>query len=164
MAMFCTKCGSELKIDGNFCGGCGAAVAQPGGVSVESVLVDHGKVSIKWQKTFDLIAKAGGREGRWMFPWTGQLTFFERSRLHSVSAFLLGPVYYLAKGMWRQAISYTGVFTAVTAAITYAGGVMGIKESLDTNLMEAVLFGVVLQQRAKYDYYRKCVLGYNGWW
>jgi hypothetical protein len=165
MASFCTKCGSELKIDGNFCGGCGAAVS-PGSASVQSGLHHQHQISTGWQRAFDLIVRSGGREAGWSFPYFsyGKLAWFERIRLSSAWALIFGPFYYLAKGMWRQAISYTAVFTAVTLAITYACGIAGIRGTPNTNLMEAIAFDVFLQQRAKFDYYRKCVLGYNGWW
>ena len=86
MAMFCTKCGSELRINSKFCGDCGGAVVPKGtGGNVQLVLLRKG-VSNGWQKTFDLIEKAAaGQEPGWFVPYLiyGRLTFFERIRVAS---------------------------------------------------------------------------------
>ncbi len=79
----------------------------------------------------------------------------------NILAFLFGPFYYLAKGMWRKAIS---LFTVCVLAATILELVL---QSLGFAVLgKAVGYGIaaIFAVRANIDYYKKMVLKDNGWW
>ncbi|MCU1717798.1 DUF2628 domain-containing protein [Pseudomonas sp. 5P_3.1_Bac2] len=116
-------------------------------------------VSARWKKRFRGIHLAGGPK----MPHFKQLTFAQRWQIgtFNVLAFLFGPFYYLAKGMWRKALS----LFVVCVSIAFAGSLL-----LDylgyAQLGRALGYGVaaVFAVRANIDYYKKCLLNDNGWW
>lgn len=99
-------------------------------------------VSSGWKHRFFKIEKAGGR---------GMAGGF------NILGLLLGPFYYLAKGMWRKALSLT-LACALALALIELAGFVRVSEVL------SYVAGVVFAIRANGDYYRKMVLGENGWW
>jgi hypothetical protein len=121
---------------------------------------DHGAkiasldVSSSWKHRFYLLEKAGGpRMGK-----LGKLPLRDRMAAgFNILGFLLGPVYYLAKGMWRKALSLFALCALALAVIDVAGFVR-VSEVLSYGI------GAVFAVRANADYYKKMVLGENGWW
>lgn len=84
-----------------------------------------------------------------------------RSFQFNVLAFLFGPLYYVAKGMWRKGISLFIVCVAAVIAIEFFLAAIGFGR-----MGKALSYGVaaVYAVRANIDYYRKMVLGENGRW
>lgn len=112
-------------------------------------------MSDKWKERFRLIEKAGGPK----LPYFKQLSFSERMKLNFnvfayFMAWLLGPVYYLCKGLWKQAISYF----AITLLCIFIFDAMGWRlRGISTGM------AVVYSLRANVSYYRKKVLGELPW-
>jgi hypothetical protein len=116
-------------------------------------------VSAKWKERFLAIAHAGGPK----LPHFKQLPKTERRKAMglNVLAFLFGPFYYLAKGMWKRGLVY---FALGAVAIVIVGllleyfGFGALARSLHFGL--AAVYGL----RANIDFYKKTVEGDNGWW
>jgi len=77
---------------------------------VDDIEEDHSDASIealpvseKWRERFKAIAHAGGVK----FPNLKDLPKNERRKAYgfNVLAFLFGPVYYIAKGMWKKGLA-----------------------------------------------------------
>ena len=115
-------------------------------------------VSDSWKAKFQLIEKAGGVK----LPDAKALSSGERMKvMFNVLAFLFGPFYYLAKGMWKKAISLFVVCVAAVVLIELLLEMVGYGQ-----LGKALTYGsaAVFAIRANIDYYKKMVLGQNGWW
>lgn len=115
-------------------------------------------VSDAWKQKFLLLEKAGGpKQSNFKALSSG-----ERLKIgFNIVAFLFGPLYYLAKGMWRKALTLFGVCVAVLVVIGFALDLAGMSRVADAlGYGVAAVFGV----RANIDYYKKMVLGDNGWW
>ena len=128
--------------------------------NADLVDIDGLPVSEKWKEKFRLFRKAGAPK----FSRLKELPAEERKRASfgfNVLAFLFGPFYYIAKGMWRRGLSLLVVCISAVAAIEALLGLMGW-----TMLGHALGYGIaaVYAVRANIDYYRKMVLGDNGWW
>jgi hypothetical protein len=116
-------------------------------------------VSAKWQTRFRAIQRAGGAQ----MPDLKQLSAAERRAAVSfnILAFLFGPIYYACKGMWKKAL---------TLFLACAVVVIGLGLVLDhfgyEKIANAMGYGVgaLFAVRANIDYYKKMVLGDNGWW
>jgi hypothetical protein len=105
-----------------------------------------------------LIEKAGGPK----VPEHKQLRIGERLRvMFNLWALIFGPFYYLAKGMWRKAITIFSPGLALLILIT----IVAPDGELDS-IMSAVNSATVatFTLRANISYYRKMVWGDNGWW
>jgi hypothetical protein len=120
--------------------------------------IDGLPVSASWKSKFKLIRKAGGPR----LPDFGQLPMGERMKMHfNILAGLFGPFYYIGKGMWRKGMA---LFALCFSAILVLGAVLdmlgygGISKGLGYGA--AAVYAV----RANLDYYKKMVLGDNGWW
>jgi len=123
-----------------------------------AVDIDALDVSPTWKTRFRLIQEAGGPA----MPGARSLSFGDRTRvMFNILAFLFGPLYYLAKGLWRKAIVFFvgGVIllTALSLLLEFVG-LSGADRALGTSF--AVLFAI----RANIDYYKRIVLNDNGWW
>ena len=110
-------------------------------------------VSDAWKRKFRLIEKAGGPD----FPQARDLSFGERRAIgFNFLAFLFGPFYFLAKGLWRPAIAYSmlAVVLGVILELVSKG-----------KLSHGVGYGfaAVYAMRANVVYYRKMVLGETPW-
>lgn len=129
-------------------------VAEPG----RNADIDALPVSDSWKQKFRLIQKAGGPKQ----PNLKSLSSGERMKIvFNIVAFLFGPIYYLVKGMWKKALS---LFGASLAAIVVLGTILellGFPKLADALGYGAAAFFAV---RANIDYYKKMVLGDNGWW
>lgn len=115
-------------------------------------------VSDSWKLKLRLIRKAGGPK----MPNLKALSSGERFKISfNFLAFLFGPFYYMAKGMWKKGLS---LFVACVVGVVALGvalelaGFARLANSLGYGV--AALFAV----RASVDYYKKTVLGENGWW
>ena len=108
--------------------------------------IDRLPVSGAWKLKFLLMRRAGG----------------ERMKLGSnVLAFLFGPLYYVAKGMWRKAIvlfAACAVAFIVLSLLMDIAGLGGFRSALGYGV------AAVFSTRANIDYYKKMVLKQNGWW
>ncbi|WP_411882319.1 DUF2628 domain-containing protein [Polaromonas sp. YR568] len=115
-------------------------------------------VSDSWKARFQLIEKAGGVK----LPDAKALGSGERMKvMFNVLAFLFGPIYYLAKGMWKKAIALFVVCVAVVVLIQLLLEITGYAQ-----FGKPLGYGVaaVFAIRANIDYYKRMVLGQNGWW
>lgn len=109
-----------------------------------------------WKKKFELIEKAGGPKQ----PNARALTAAERYNINfNFWGLLFGPFYYFAKGMWKKALVLWILTIVVIVIISMLLAAMGIPD-------QALGFagGVIFAVRANIDYYKKVVLGDNGWW
>jgi hypothetical protein len=115
-------------------------------------------VSDKWKEKFRLLEKAGGPRQ----PRMKDLSSGERFKIgFNILAFLFGPFYYTAKGMWRKGLSLFGACFAALLAIGLVLDLVGLgKFGNALGYGAAAVFAV----RANIDYYKKMVLGDNGWW
>jgi len=115
-------------------------------------------VSEAWKHKFRLIDKAGGPK----LPKLKELTGGERSKIgFGFLAFLFGPVYYLVKGMWKKALTLFAIGVALVVVLTVVMDLAGFGQYTKA-LGYAV--GAIFAVRANIDYYKKMVLGDNGWW
>jgi hypothetical protein len=122
--------------------------------------IDRLPVSEKWKEKFRLFRKAGAPK----FSRLKDLPPEERKRASfgfNILAFLFGPFYYLAKGMWRRGVTLLVVCIAVVAGLEILFAAVGWHR-----LGNALGYGIaaVYAVRANIDYYKKMVLGDNGWW
>lgn len=111
------------------------------------------QVSESWKRKFRLIEKAGGPD----LPHFRDLPFGERFSLtFNVLALILGPFYYLTKGLWRQALFYFIIAVALILLLN-AVGLGSFSRSIGYGL------GVAYSFRANISYYKKIVLGDAPW-
>jgi hypothetical protein len=115
-------------------------------------------VSDSWKRRFQAIAQAGGPR----LPAFKSLSAAERRQAmaFNILAFLFGPLYYLAKGMWRRALSYTLLALGAVTLI-----IMGLDAVGYGDFARFLAYGVagVFAMRANLDFYKSQVLGDNGW-
>ncbi|MGV8960861.1 MAG: DUF2628 domain-containing protein [Stenotrophomonas sp.] len=111
------------------------------------------QISETWKNRFRLIEAAGGPT----LPKFKQLPSGERMKIQfNILAFLLGPFYYLAKGLWRQAVLY--LILAIACAVLFE--LLGLGK-----FARAVGYGfaAVYALRANVSYYKRVVLGEPPW-
>jgi len=113
-------------------------------------------VSDSWKNKFALIEKAGGVR----LQKFNELTSGERMVIFNVLGALFCFMYYLAKGMWKKAI----VLTSISIVLIFI--IDAILESMDMGNSKITYFvsPAIFATRANIDYYKKMVLGDNGWW
>lgn len=72
-------------------------------------------------------------------------------------AFLFGPLYYIAKGMWKKGLSLLFLSTACTLVMV---------PFVPEPVLRGISFGfqALFAMNANVDYYRKKVLGEDFWW
>ena len=107
-----------------------------------------------WKRKFALIEKAGGPR----LPNFSSLTLGERMQVgFNVLALLFGPIYYLIKGLWQQALAYTGIWLVAIFILNSQGASDG--------LLNAAGFGFagLCAARANIGYYKKEVFGEVIW-
>lgn len=115
------------------------------------------QIDATWRVKFELLAKAGGPK----LSSLKDLPFGERRKIiFNVWAFLVGPFYYAAKGMWKKAISLTAVSLALILVVEKVFDSFEIPGAAITNFVAPAIFAT----RANIDYYKKMVLNDNGWW
>ncbi|WOB27947.1 MULTISPECIES: DUF2628 domain-containing protein [Xanthomonas] len=121
--------------------------------AIQEDRIDRFNVSDTWKKRFKVIAKAGGTK----LPDFRSLSSGERRGINfNWLAFLLGPFYFLAKGLWRQAVVYVLLAIALATLLELVGlGQLG----------RAVGYGfaAIYAVRANVSYYAKVVQGQAPW-
>ncbi|QZT62036.1 DUF2628 domain-containing protein [Mycolicibacterium austroafricanum] len=120
---------------------------------------DVWKLSESWRIRFAYFETYGP------VPWTLEarqgyraLSFWDRIRLSSnVSAFLLGPVYFFAKGMWRKGLTLCGLVGASVPAVLFTdvGGVI--------ERVAALIVPVAATTTANYAYYLHVAKNSRSW-
>ena len=111
------------------------------------------EVSDKWKDRFRAIERAGGPD----LPDFRNLSVSDRRGVQfNWLAFLLGPFYYLAKGLWRQTIVY--VLLAIACVFIMEAVGLG-KFGRAVGYGFAAIYGI----RANISYYKKVVLGETPW-
>jgi hypothetical protein len=91
-----------------------------------------------------------------------ELAFGERFRVSfNIWAFLFSTIYYLIKGMWRKAISYTLLTMVATTLIGVLVALGMPEQSVDRALW--IVGAAWFATRANIDYYKKVMLSENGW-
>ena len=122
-------------------------------VLAEPDYISHLDVSASWKERFRVIERAGGPK----LPLAKRLKPSERRKVvFSYLGFFFGPFYFLAKGLWRQALSYTCI--AIAAII--------LLELIGLGAMSRVIgttASVVYAMRAQVSYYQKMVLEEAPW-
>ncbi|MCX7092024.1 MAG: GYF domain-containing protein [Methylobacter sp.] len=115
------------------------------------------EISEPWKQKFELIEKAGGpklKEAR-------NLPFKERSKImFNLLGSIFGPFYYLVKGMWKKAVVLSAIGVLAIIILELIFDKIGVRNSKITNFIIPSIFA----SRANIDYYKKMVLGDNGWW
>lgn len=119
---------------------------------------EGGWVSPAWRRRFALIEKAGGPK----LPQYKQLSLRERLQLVSYLGLLLGPFYYLAKGMWRKALTLTAIGLVVGLVLEPVITSVGLSEG-SAYRMSSMVVPAICATRANIDYYKKICLGQDGW-
>jgi len=144
----CEKCG----VTGNVPAGCFDC-----GEALDQRLVE---LSPTWRQRFAAIAKAGGPTlvNLRKCPLGQRFT-----ALFNFPALLFGPLYYLFRGMWRKALSLTALVFGIALIMQVIAAVFGLPEESFDNVVRIASI-VLFTQQANLTYYRKMVLGQNGWW
>jgi hypothetical protein len=114
------------------------------------------KVSKSWQRKFELIERAGGLD----LPNVKSLSMWERMILNfNIWGFFLGPLYYIAKGMWKKGLFIFGIVAVVIILLDIFFG-----DSKAVDRLSMLLGPVIFATQSNTDYYKKMVLGINKWW
>ncbi len=116
-----------------------------------------GKFPKQWAEIFLLIDKAGGVK----LPLLKEMPRKEQSKIRiNWLAFLLGPFYYLAIGLWRPMITYFFCIVLFFMALDYlALTYFGIENLKIPGIAAAVVWGML----ANINYYKMKVLGEKNW-
>lgn len=151
----CQQCGINPAPNQIACATCATTTASATSSPKPEAEAD---ISALWRIRFDLVEKAGGPSR----PLLNQLRFGERFRLlFNIWALLFGAFYYLAKGMWRKAIAMTLVAVCATVLVDL------VAPNGDTGAVRFALNGAMaawFSIQANVSYYKKVILGDNGWW
>jgi hypothetical protein len=113
-----------------------------------SAKIDSLKVSERWREKFRVIEKAGGPK----LPKFKSVPYNERTTIgFSIPGFLFGPFYYLAKGMWRKAITYCVGGVSIVVVISLVMDMFGFK---DVERYLGYVIAAAFSMRANIDYYK----------
>jgi hypothetical protein len=115
------------------------------------------EVSTRWLEVFALIERAGGAK----LPEIKSLDRSDRFKIKmNWLAFIFGPIYFLAMGMWRQVTSYLILMVLYfnTAEIVLVN-VFGMSELPLPVLSYCLVWGLT----ANKSYYKRQVLGEKNW-
>jgi hypothetical protein len=130
--------------------------------SVESeadAAIENLPVSETWKKRFRWLKKAGGPSMKNLkdMPKSERI----RGSPFNILAFLFGPFYYIVKGMWKKGVALFVVCVVAVVLLEILLSKFGF-----TKIGKSLGYGVsaVFAVRANIDYYKKMVLGENGWW
>lgn len=148
---FCQHCGSQASETTDFCYNCGA--------DVTAAAIALPAISNAWRTRFALLHKAGGAA----MPQSIELTLAERAAVRfNVLAFVLGPVYYAAMGMWKKGISLALLSCVLIVLARLLLSAIGLAHSgfaAMAYLIPPLLYGT----RANIDYFTHVVLRDDGW-
>jgi len=120
--------------------------------------IDSLPVSQTWKDRFKVIARAGGAK----LPHLKSLPASERRKASfNVLAFLFGPFYYAAKGMWKRGMALFAVCVLAVVILSLILEYFGYG-----SLSRSLGYGVsaIFAVRANIDYYKKMVIKDTGWW
>jgi hypothetical protein len=108
------------------------------------------QLPIAWQEIFALIEKGGG----YRLSHSGSLTAAERRRIHfSFMAFLFGPLWYFAKGMWRRGFVLSFIIGAAICLLDLIN-ILFLSGTPIIDRIEMAGSAVTFATLAKRDYYR----------
>lgn len=110
-------------------------------------------VSDTWKQRFRTIEKAGGAN---LHKFRELSRSERRSIQFNIPAFFLGPIYFVAKGLWRQALVYLLAAIAIVVAMTE----LGYGKSTEGL---GIAFGFFYSMRANPSCYQLRVLGKAPW-
>lgn len=134
-----------------------ASLSGAGGDVVSDEAIAALDVSAAWKEKFRLIVRAGGTA----LPRLDTLMLGERMRVvFNLFAFVLGPLYFLAKGLWRQALGLSAVVLiamTVLGVVLHYAGLGQMAGWIDYGAL--AVYGL----RANTAYYAKVVLGRRDW-
>lgn len=148
---FCQHCGSQASATADFCFNCGADVA-----AAAMVLPD---LPERWKVRFALLHKAGGVS----LPQSIALTLPEHALLRfNGLAFLFGPLYYCALGMWRKALTLGFLALMLVFFVRALLGALGLGGS-GFDAMAFLFAPLLYAMRANVDYFTRKVLQDDGW-
>jgi len=160
---FCQQCGTEAAVATLFCAGCGANVTAPDVKAHDPnapLFAAYADLGPKWVHNFALLEQAGGVR----LPRLGTLPLGDRARLLvNIWALIFGPIYYAAKGMWRKGLALFLAMMVVLVLVELAAELLGIGDK-KIELASDIVVPFIFAARANIDYYKKMVLGDNGWW
>lgn len=148
----CQQCGCGINVVKPACGTCGTPIPRTGEQQSAADL------SPAWRARFALIDKAGDPS----LPGVKTLPVSERFKLMNWWALFFGAFYYIAKGMWRKAISLSVALSIAFLLLELFMAALAMPDAGNgiATGAAAALFGI----RANIDYYKKIVLRQNGWW
>lgn len=125
----------------------------------EPVDIDALAVSDTWKRRFKAMQKAGGP----MMPKRNELSKEERKGLgpFNLLAFLFGPFYYFAKGMWKKGFLLGVLVVGVLLILDLIMAAVGFA---DFGNYSKFAGPAVFAAKANIDYYRTMVLRDRSWW
>jgi hypothetical protein len=148
---FCQHCGSQASESTDFCYNCGA--------DVTAAAIALPVISAAWRTRFALLHKAGGAA----MPQSIALTLAERAAVRfNLLAFVLGPVYYAAMGMWKKGVSLALLSTLLIVLAQVLLGAVGLRHS-GFGAMAYLIPPLLYASRANIDYFTRVVLHDDGW-
>lgn len=148
---FCHHCGSQASETTDFCYNCGA--------DVTAAALALPAISAAWRARFALLHKAGGAA----MPQSIELTLAERAAVRfNLLAFVLGPVYYAAMGMWKKGVTLALVAIALVALARLLLGAAGLDHG-GLPAMAWLIPPLLYATRANIDYFTRVVLHDEGW-
>ncbi|MGY3265538.1 DUF2628 domain-containing protein [Lysobacter sp. HA35] len=128
-------------------------VVTPPPLPPKASAIDALDVSPKWKARFRAIEKAGGAR----LTKLRDLDKAERNLVNrNWPAFFFWPVYFPAKGLWRQAISYF----LIAMALVFLFELVGLGRY---SRVVGYGMGAVAAFRANLGYYKRVVLGQASW-
>jgi hypothetical protein len=127
------------------------------GTSSAEYVYQIDEVSKRWLEVFALIESAGGAK----LPELKSLGRSDRFKIKmNWLAFIFGPVYFLAMGMWRQVVSYLALMVLYYNTVEFLMiNMIGMAELPFPYLTYSLVWGMM----ANRNYYKRQVLGENNW-
>jgi len=166
--MFCRECGTNVHPEDRFCIKCGAGqhvdtyVASPviatTGTNSSKAATYSEELTQSWKERFALIEKVGGPDH------VRDLPYWERRKVMvNWWGFLFCFFYYLVLGMWKKGVVLALLCMAGSIVLIAILSVMGAPSRIINPISWALPAGI-FSYRANIDYYKKVILGDNGWW
>jgi hypothetical protein len=116
-------------------------------------------LSPRWQERFDFFAEYGAPNGTAAarsaireLPWGKRIAITS-----NFVAFLFGPLYFFAKGMWRKGITVSGA----SLALAIASIMLPVPPTVANGLSAAV--GALAMTSANYAYFLHVTKGSRSW-
>lgn len=148
---FCQHCGSQASETTEFCYNCGA--------DVTAAAIALPAISHAWRTRFALLHKAGGAA----MPQSIELTLAERAAVRfNVLAFVLGPIYYVAMGMWKKGVSLALLSVLLIGLAHLLLGAVDLAHS-GLAAIAYLIWPLLFATRANIDYFTRVVLHDDRW-